>query len=130
MSGADHVLFLDILKLTTEAFENGINWENLSGMLLGLALVVGGLALAFGTVGAAIGALVGGVLLAILAFNEWATTGTLTNEACIALTAGIIAIGGAISLLTGSWIPLIIGWYKDSGKTPYNIHFGRGCVCI
>lgn len=91
-----------------DAFTNGIDWENLSGMLLGLALVVGGLALAFGATAAAIGLLIGGIALVMVSFNEWMITGALSTEACIALTAGILAIGGAIALLTGSWIPLVI----------------------
>lgn len=91
-----------------DAFTNGINWDNLSGMLLGLVAVVGGLGLAFGVTAAAVALLIGGIGLVIVSFNEWMTTGELSTEACAALTAGIVAIGAAISLLTGSWIPLII----------------------
>lgn len=91
-----------------DAFANGIDWDNLSGMLLGLGLVVGGLALAFGAPAAAIALLIGGIALVVLALREWITTGELSDEACAALVIGIMAIGGAISLLTGSWIPLVI----------------------
>lgn len=91
-----------------DAFTNGINWDNLTGMLLGLVAVVGGLGLAFGVTAAAVALLVGGIGLVIVSFNEWMTTGELSTEACFALVAGIVAIGGAIGLLTGSWIPLII----------------------
>ncbi len=91
-----------------DAFINGISWDNLTGMLLGLVAVVGGLGLAFGLTAAAVALLIGGIGLVIVSFNEWMMTGELSTEACAALTAGIIAIGGAISLLTGSWIPLVI----------------------
>ena len=91
-----------------DAFTNGINWDNLTGMLLGLVAVVGGLGLAFGVTAAAVALLIGGIGLVIVSFNEWMTTGELSTEACFALVAGIVAIGGAIALLTGSWIPLII----------------------
>lgn len=91
-----------------DAFANGIDWGNLSGMLLGMAAIAGGLALVFGTVGAAIGLLISGVALVVLALKEWNETGQLTNEACTALVIGITAIGAALSLLTGSWIPLVI----------------------
>lgn len=57
---------------------------------------------------AALGLLVAGIMLVVMAINEWITTGELSNEMCIALVAGIVAIGGALSLLTGSWIPLVI----------------------
>ena len=91
-----------------DAFANGIDWDNLSGMMAGFALVVGGLALAVGATGAAVGLLVGGVALIVLAIKDWIETGELGEEACAALTIGITAIGVAISLLTGGPIPAII----------------------
>ena len=91
-----------------DAFANGIDWDNLSGMLAGFTLVVGGLAIAFGATGAAVGLLIGGVALVVLAVKEWIETGELGEEACLALTVGITAIGVAISLLTGGPLPAII----------------------
>lgn len=91
-----------------DAFANGIDWDNLSGMILGAIALAGGLALAFGAVGAAIGLLIAGVGLVIVSLKEWITTGELSTEACLALELGILAIGAAISLLTGSWIPVAI----------------------
>lgn len=91
-----------------DAFANGIDWGNLSTMLMGMALLAGGLALAFGPVAAAVALIVTGVGLAVLAIKEWIETGELSNEACAALVAGIVAIGAAIGLLTGSWIPVLI----------------------
>ena len=91
-----------------DAFANGIDWGNLSGMLLGMIALAGGLAIAFGTTGAAIGLLIAGFGLIVLAIKEWIETGKLSNEASVALVAGIMAIGAAIALLTGSWIPLLV----------------------
>lgn len=91
-----------------DAFANGIDWGNLSGMLLGMITLAGGLALAFGPVGAAIGLLIASVGLVVIALKEWIETGKLSDEACVALIAGITGIGAAISLLTGSWIPLLL----------------------
>lgn len=91
-----------------DAFNNGIDWKNLSGMLIGMVAIAGGLFLAFGSVGAAIGLLVTGVLTCIVAIREWITTGELSNSALAALALGIAAVGAAIALLTGSWIPLLI----------------------
>lgn len=91
-----------------DAFANGISWDNLSGMLLGTTAVVAGLALAFGSMGAAVGLLITGIGLVVLALYEWITTGELSNEACAALVIGIMAIGAALSLFTGSWIPALI----------------------
>jgi hypothetical protein len=91
-----------------DAFANGISWDNLSGMLLGTTAVVAGLALAFGSMGAAVGLLITGIGLVVLALYEWITTGELSNEACTTLVIGIMAIGAALSLFTGSWIPALI----------------------
>lgn len=91
-----------------DAFSTGIDWENLLGMLSGMGAVVGGLWLAFGRTGGAIGLLITGLGLLGVSLYEWITTGELTNESLAALEIGFLAVGAAISLLTGSWIPLLI----------------------
>ncbi len=91
-----------------DAFSNGINWGNLSGMLAGMLITAVGLGVAFGTIGAAVALLVGGIGLVVLGLKEWIETGKLSNEACAALVTGIIAIGAAIALFTGNWIPLLL----------------------
>lgn len=91
-----------------DAFSNGVEWGNLNLMLAGMLAIIGGLYLAFGSVGAAIGALVTGAGLLIVALKDFQKTGELSNETLMAIAAGILAIGGGIALLTGSWIPLVI----------------------
>ena len=91
-----------------DAFANGIDWGNLSGMLLGMLAIAGGLALVFGPVGAAVGLLVTSIGLVVLAIKEWIETGELSDEACAALVLGIVGIGAAISILIGGPIPLLI----------------------
>lgn len=97
-----------LVKGYLDAWTNGIDLQNTIEMFGGLALVVGGLALMFGTTGAAIGLLVGGIALLVLGLREWIQTGELSSEVCGVLTVGLVAIGAAISLLTGSFIPLIV----------------------
>ena len=91
-----------------DAFKNGTTWENVNQMLIGTSLLAGGLALAFGTVGAAIGLLVGGVTLITTALADFIKKGELTTESFYALEGGILAVGAGLALLTGSWIPLAI----------------------
>ena len=91
-----------------DAWNNGLNWDNLKEMLIGAALLAGGLGLAFGHVGAAIGLLVGGIALCVIGIKDWIETGELSTEAMTAIVAGIMAIGLALSLLTGNWIILAI----------------------
>ena len=96
-----------LVRSGLDAWNNGLNFENLTGMLLGIAAIAGGLALSFGTVGAAIGLIVGGITLLAVGIKDVINNG-FTVENVLAIVGGILAIGGAISLLTGSFIPLLI----------------------
>ena len=116
-----------------DAWQNGIDLKNMKEMFSGLLLVVTGLGLAIGSIttgmkmaagvaaaeaaaagvaagitAGAIAALVGGIALVVLGLKEWIQTGELSAEACAVLTTGILLIGGAITVLTGSFIPLIV----------------------
>lgn len=91
-----------------DAWSEGLDLSNLLQTLSGAALLAGGLALAFGKTGGAIGLLIGGISLLVLGFKDWIETGELSTEAFIAIETGILALGAAISLLTGGWIPLLI----------------------
>ena len=102
-----------------DAWVNGLDWTNLLTMLGGIALIVGGLAIVLGATGAAIGMLIGGIVLLVVALHEWITTGELSTETFVALAAGILLVGGAIALLTGSWIPLVVAAVAVVGLTIY-----------
>lgn len=91
-----------------DAFANGVDWLNLAGMIVGVAAAALGLYLIFGSTGAAIALLIGGVGLLVVGLKDFIETGELTNESLTAIMAGILLVGGAISLMTGSWIPLLI----------------------
>ena len=94
-----------VLEVTgfIDAWQNGLNWNNLIQMLSGMLLLVGGLALLFGKVGAAIGAVVSGIALVVIGIKEWVEQGELTDQAFVAIEAGIIAIGAALALLISPW---------------------------
>lgn len=91
-----------------DAIKNGVDWENLKGMIAGTVVIAIALGTAFGTVGAAIGFLIGGVVTLGVSLYDWIKTGELSEEALWGIQAGLLAIGAAISLLTGSWIPIVI----------------------
>lgn len=103
-----------------DAWTNGVNVQNLTGMLTGLAAVVGGLALVAGTTGAAIGALVGGVAMLVVGIKDWITTGELGASTFWMLEAGIVAVGAGLALLTGNWIPLVVAAVAGIGLAIYN----------
>lgn len=96
------------VKGIMDAWQNGIDFQNFIEMFGGMILLAGGLAIAFGSVGAAIGLLVTGIGMLVVALREWITTGELSAGACTTLVVGITAIGLALGLLTGSWIPLVV----------------------
>lgn len=92
-----------------DAFSSKNSWDTLIGQLSGAALMAGGLFLMFGKVASGIGLIVGGIPMLVTGLKEWITTGEATNEVLSAISAGILFVAGGISLLTGNWLPLIVG---------------------
>lgn len=90
-----------------DAWENGIDWTNFLEILAGAGALVGGLALAFGKVGAGIGLVVAGAALIVTAFRDIEKNGVNLKNVLM-LIAGLLAAGLGISVLTGSWVPLMI----------------------
>lgn len=91
-----------------EAWQNGISGDNVEQLLLSLTALAVGLGILFGPTIAAIGALVGGIALLVLGIREWIKTGEASKEVLAIILGGITAIGIALSILTGGWIPLLI----------------------
>lgn len=91
----------------SDAWNNGVNWKNLLEMLAGTAALAGGLAIAFGKVGAGIGLVVAGAAMIITAFKDICDNGANLQNTLL-LIAGIIATGLGFFFLTGSVIPLAI----------------------
>ncbi len=91
----------------SDAWENGVDWGNLIESIGGVLLVALGLYLVFGKIGAGIALVVGGLALLVTAFHDaWESGWTLQNT--LMAIAGILMLGLGISLLTGSWFPLLI----------------------
>lgn len=90
-----------------DAWNNGIDLENFLGMLGGLAALAGGLAIAFGPIAAGIALVAGGLAMLVVGIKDVIENG-FNLENTLAIIAGLFAAGLGISLLTGSWIPLLI----------------------
>lgn len=93
-----------------DAWKNGIDLQNFLGMLAGLAALAAGLAIAFGPIAAGIALVVGGLAMLVVGIKDVIENGfNLVNT--LTIIAGILAAGIGISLLTGSWIPLLIAGF-------------------
>ena len=106
-----------------DAWTNGIGLKNMITLLGGVAAAAAGALMVFGPAGGAVALAVGGIGSIVLAIRDWLRAGELTANGMHVLQAGLIGIGGAIALLTGSWIPLLIGalaaivtWAVKQGK--------------
>lgn len=83
-----------LIKGYTDGWANGVDWGNLLITITGIGAIVGGLAIKFGTLGAAIGLVAGGVALLVLGVKDFINNGaTLQNT--------ILIIGGAIAVAVG-----------------------------
>ena len=90
-----------------DMLKNSINFDNLTGYIIGAAAAVTGLGLAFGVLGGAITAIVAGLVLLGVAIRDVIKNG-FNSKNLTAITVALLTIGGAIAIITGAWIPLLI----------------------
>lgn len=95
------------IKNFFDAWNNGLTWENIRQMLLGMAELAIGLAIALGPVAAGISLIITGLAMLALGFKDAFENGWNLQNLLLSV-AGIFATGIGISLLTGSWIPALI----------------------
>lgn len=100
-----------------DAWMNGVDWENTAMMVGGAVAVFLGLWKALGLTAGAIGLLVSGIVMLVVGIHDWIKVGKLSNETFALMLAGITAVSVALTLLTGSPIPLIIGAIAALGLT-------------
>lgn len=98
------LLLFDGLK---DAWENGVDWGNLTEILAGAAAAAFGLYTAFGKVGAGIALIISGAAMIVTAFKDIISNGANLKNTLL-LIAGIVATGLGFFFLTGSVIPLVI----------------------
>ncbi len=93
------------------AAKNRLNDTNLSGIIAGITIATIGLTAAFGSVGTIIGAVVGGIVLLVVGFNDFIDNGA-TEHNILAISAAFAMIGlvvgtkvnaklGAVIIITG-----------------------------
>ena len=92
-----------------DQFENGINWDNFTALVNAAAIAVAGLTAAFGLKGLGAGLAAFGLAGVASALNDIVTNGTASQEALEQLKLSAFAGGVGLSLLTGSWIFVLVG---------------------
>ena len=96
-----------LIYFTLDAWNNGLDFKNLTGMLVGIGVLALGLTILFGTVGLALAFIVGGIALVVVGFREFIKTGELTNATLAAICIGILLVGAALGLIV-SPIALVV----------------------
>lgn len=99
---------LTLVQNILDAIVNGVTEENMTGMIFGMTLAVTGLYVALGPVAGGITAIVSSLAVLAVAFSDAEKSGWNFQNQMLAI-AGILAAGVGIGILTGSWIPLLIG---------------------
>lgn len=99
---------IGLAQAAMDAWTNGVSWENLLEMLARAAELVLGLWIAFGKVGAGIGLVISGLTMLATGFHDAFENGWNLQNTLLSM-AGLFATGLGIALLTGSWIPALIG---------------------
>ena len=98
------MLMFDGLK---DAWENGLDWTNLMEIIAGATALVGGLTIAFGKNGTAIGLVVAGLAALVTGFADAMENGVNLKNTLMVL-AGIIATGLGIGMLTNNTLPALV----------------------
>lgn len=109
ISGAAMVIGGAILLCTqySTAWVNGIDWSNLSLILLGIGLLIGGIALLLGSTAAACAAIGAGIALIVLGIKDFLANGpTLQN--ILTIIIGLMIVFAAVWLLAGAPIAAIV----------------------
>ena len=97
----------ELVKGALSAWTEGIDWGNFTEMLIGIAGVVGGIAILFGAVAAGVTLAIGGVALLVVGIKDLITNGK-SLENTLTIIVGILAVGAGIAIAIGGWIPLAI----------------------
>jgi hypothetical protein len=94
-----------------DAWENGVDWGNMAAMIAGVTAAAIGLSMVFGPIfgpiAAGIALVVGGLAMLVAGFRDVINNGANLQNTLLVI-AGIIATGLGISLLVGSFIPLLV----------------------
>lgn len=96
------------VKGTFDAWENGVDWDNLQDIFWGDAGIITGLTMIFGKEGLTAGLLVTGIPNLVTGIKDAFEQGGLTEANMTLIIGGLLQVGAGLSMATGSPIPLLI----------------------
>lgn len=108
----------ELIKNVADALENGLDWNNLLGILGSAVLLITGLQIAFGAAGMAVGMLISGLALFVVGLYDVYKNGVnLKNLLAVIIgtflvvssTAGMVA-GAIAALIAGLVLAIIRDW--------------------
>ena len=94
----------------TDAWANGISWANLAETIGGLALIITSLGLSFGSFGAAIGVIVGGIVTLVLGIKDLIENGYSMEGVITVLIGAVAAFLGVLLLVNAALLASPITW--------------------
>lgn len=90
-----------------DAWENGVNWENLAEIIAGVAAAAVAIYTAFGKVASGFALAASGITMIVTGFRDIIKNGANLQNTLLTI-AGIVATGLGFFFMTGSVIPLVI----------------------
>ena len=94
----------------TDAWANGISWANLAETIGGLALIITSLGLSFGSFGAIIGVIVGGIVTLVLGIKDLIENGYSMEGVITVLIGAVATFLGVLLLVNAALLASPITW--------------------
>ena len=117
-----------------DALTNGVDWGNLSAMLIGATLLIGGMALAFGPFAAAVAAVVVGIGMLWVGINDIMMNGINLKNALLIIAGTFLtvsaiagaAVGAIAAVVAGLVLAIAMDWedFKATVWEPMKEWFG------
>lgn len=98
---------LEFILEYMDAWSNGISFDNLQGMLIGLLGIITGIYILFGPVAAGLAAIVGGISLVVLAIKDMLTNG-VNAQNFITLAIGLVTTLIGVFVAFGSTAGVVV----------------------
>jgi len=90
-----------LIKNAIDAWQNGVSWKNLRGMVLGAALAIGGMALAFGPLVAGITAIIAGIIFLVVGIHDMIENGINLKNSIMAIIGVFLTLSAVFGAVAG-----------------------------